>query len=141
MNRLEHIAIEELWDLLDALEGSTETQRVLAAIAHKRGDSTRELAHRHNVSQQTIRNWIARFEERPIGHAPFDEDRSGRPRKLTEEDREQLADELKESPQAVGYDQCGWSPRLVSQHLQNEYGVEYSLRHVRRLLREAGVSQ
>lgn len=140
MDRLDHTTNEELWELLDHIDGSTETQRVLAAIAFKQGDSTSRLAERHNVSQQTIRNWLSRFEDRPLDDAPFDEHRGGRPRKLTEQEQEQLVAELQDSPQEVGFEQQAWFPRLVYHHLQSEYGVEYSLRHIRRLMREAGLS-
>ena len=140
MVRLEDIPKEDLWHLLDDIEGSVPTQRVLAAIATKQGDSTSRLADRHNVSQQTIRNWLDRFEDRPLEDAPFDDARAGRPRKLSEEEYERLMDELRESPEEVGFDRQAWFPRLVYHHLQSEYGVEYSLRHIRRLMREAGLT-
>lgn len=140
MVRLEDISKEGLWQLLDDIDGSVPTQRVLAAIATKQGDSTSRLADRHNVSQQTIRNWLNRFEDRPLDEAPFDDSRSGRPWKLTEDERERLMNELRESPEEVGFDRQAWFPRLVYHHLQSEYGVEYSLRHIRRLLREAGLT-
>lgn len=140
MVRLEDISKEDLWQLLDDIDGSVPTQRVLAAIATKQGDSTSRLADRHNVSQQTIRNWLDRFENRSLEDAPFDNPRAGRPRKLTEEEQDRLLAELNESPEAVGFDRQVWFPRLVYHHLQSEYGVEYSLRHIRRLMREAGLT-
>lgn len=140
MDRLEDIPTEDLWPLLDDIEESVPTQRVLAAIATKQSDSTSRLADRHNVSQQTIRNWLSRFEDRPLEDAPFDDPRAGRPRKLTEEEHERLVAELQQSPEAAGLDGQAWFPRLVYHHLQSEYGVEYSLRHIRRLMREAGLT-
>ncbi|MFB6198008.1 MAG: IS630 family transposase [Halobacteriaceae archaeon] len=140
MDRLEDIPTEDLWQLLDEMDGSVPTQRVLAAIAAKQGDSTSRLAERHNVSQQTIRNWLDRFETRPLDEAPFDEPRAGRPRKLSEEEHAQLIEELHDSPEAAGFDRQAWFPRLVYHHLKSEYGVEYSLRHIRRLMREADLT-
>jgi transposase len=140
MVRLEDIPKEDLWQLLDEIDGSIPTQRVLAAIATKQGDSTSRLADRHNVSQQTIRNWLDRFDNRPLEDAPFDEPRAGRPRKLTPDEQDRLMAELNESPEDVGFDRQAWFPRLVYHHLKSEYGVEYSLRHIRRLMREAGLT-
>ena len=140
MVRLEDIPKEDLWQLLDDIDGSVPTQRVLAAIATKQGDSTGRLADRHNVSQQTIRNWLDRFDNRPLEDAPFDDPRAGRPRKLTPDEQDRLMAELNESPKSVGFDRQAWFPRLVYHHLQSEYGVEYSLRHIRRLMREAGLT-
>jgi transposase len=140
MVRLKDIPTEDLWQLLDEIDDSVPTQRVLAAIAAKQGDSTSRLADRHNVSQQTIRNWLDRFENRPLEDAPFDDHRTGRPRKLSEEEHDQLLADLQESPESVGFDRQAWFPRLVYHHLNSEYGVEYSLRHIRRLMREAGLT-
>lgn len=74
---------------------------MLAAYAYKQGESTSRLADRHNVSQQTIRNWLSRFETRPLEDAPFDKSRTGRPRNLTEKEYDQLITELRESPEAL----------------------------------------
>lgn len=92
------------------------------------------------MSQQTIRNWSSRFEERPFQEAPFDEQRGGRPRKSTDEEQEQLVGEFRDSPQVVGFEQQAWFPLLVYHHLQSKYVVEYSLHHMRRLMCEAGLS-
>lgn len=140
MARLDHLTIAKLTTLLGDLEDAVPAQRVLAVIAYKQGDSTARLAERHGVSQQTIRNWLDRFEERPLEEAPFDEHRAGRPRKLTDEEHTQLMEVLQESPEAVGFDYQAWFPRLVYHHLQSEYDVAYSLRHIRRLMHEAGLS-
>lgn len=140
MDRLEDIPMEDLWQLLEDIDEGVPTQRVLAVIAAKQGDSTSRLAERHHVSQQTIRNWLSRFEARPLDDAPFDEPRAGRPRKLSDEEHEQLIEVLQQSPESAGLDRQAWFPRLVYHHLQSEYGVEYSLRHIRRLMHEAGLS-
>lgn len=140
MARLDDIVKEDLWGLLDEVDESVPTQRVLAAIAAKQGDSTSRLADRHNVTQQTIRNWLRRFDDQPLDEAPYDDPRAGRPRKLSEEEHGRLIAELQDSPVAVGFDRQSWVPRLVYHHLKNKYDVEYSLRHVRRVMHEAGVS-
>jgi len=48
--------------------------------------------------------------------------------------------EVNESPEGVGFDRQAWFPWLVYHHLKSEYSVEYSLRHIRRLMREAGLT-
>jgi transposase len=137
---LDHITIAELSEFLDEVDDSVPTQRILTAIADKQGDSTSRLAERHNVSQQTIRNWLQRFENRHLKDAPFDEQRDGRPRKLTEDELADLTAVLEDSPEKHGFDQQAWVPRLVYHHLKSEYSVEYSLRHIRRLMHDAGLS-
>lgn len=138
MGRLDEIPLEDLHEQLERTTGNTPTQRVLAAIGRKQGATLAELAERHNVAEKTIRNWLDRFAERPLPDAPYDEQRPGRPAKLVGEARDAFLEDLEQSPDELGYDRQAWYPALVRHHLGEEYDVEYSLRHVYRLLRDAG---
>ncbi len=140
MGRVDHLRLDELHEQLDRTEGNVPTQRVLAAIGRKQGATLEELAERHNVTEKTIRNWLDRFTDRPLEEAPYDDERSGRPAKLSDEEKADFLADLQHSPEELGYDQHSWYPVLAHHHLKGEYGVEYSLRHVYRLLDEAGLS-
>lgn len=140
MGRLDNLSLEELHSQLEQTEGNTPTQRVLAAIGRKQGDKLDTLAERHNVAEKTIRNWLARFEDKPLPEAPYDEDRSGRPPKLSDSELNDLFEDLHESPAEFGFDREVWFPELVHQHVQQKFDVEYSLRHIYRLMDEAGLS-
>lgn len=140
MGRLDHLTLEELHEQLERTEGNVPTQRVLAAIGRKQGATLDELAERHNVTEKTVRNWLDRFADQPLEDAPYDEERSGRPSKLTDEEKAEFLADLQESPEDFGYDRHAWYPVLAHHHLSEEYGVEYSLRHVYRLLEEAGLT-
>ena len=140
MSRLEHTSVEELHEVLAEVEQGTPTQRILAAIAYKQGDTKTQLAERHDVTWKTVDNWLNRFAEQPIEHAPYDEQRPGRPPELTDDQRTELFEDLHEAPDEFGYDRLAWFPTLVHHHLKETFGVEYSLRHIRRLMHEAGLS-
>ena len=140
MSRLEHISIKELHELLSEVGESTPTERILAAIAYKQGDSKTQLAERHDVTWKTVHSWLNRFAEQPIEQAPYDEHRSGRPAKLTDEQKEELFEDLHDLPEEFGYDRQVWFPVLVHHHVDEKFGVEYSLRHIRRLMNKAGLS-
>lgn len=140
MIQLKDISLEDLRTQLAEVEGKAPTQRVETAIGRKLGLSTETLAELHDVSDQTIRNWLNRFKEQPIDQAPYDDPRSGRPSKLTDEEKTEFFADLHESPEEAGYDRQVWFPLLAYHHLMETYDVEYSLRHVYRLLDEAGLS-
>ena len=140
MGQLESVSMEELHDLLSEVDEGTPTQRILAAIAYKQGDSKTRLAERHGVTWKTVDNWLDRFAEQPIVEAPYDERRPGRPPKLAEEQRNALLTDLHHSPDEFGYDSKTWFPILVSHHVKETFDIEYSLRHVRRLMDEAEVA-
>jgi transposase len=140
MDRLDGITLEELQKLREQTEGEIPRERVLAAIGRKQGDTLETLAERHGVVEKTIRNWLDRFEREPIEQAPYDEDRPGRPSKLDKDQREQFFQQLQQSPTELGYDQQAWSPTLLLHHVKQEYGVEYSEGHARKLLSKAELS-
>lgn len=140
MIQLEKTSLEELRSLLDEVEEKVPTQRVLAAIGRKLGASTEDLVELHDVSGDTIRNWLKRFKEQPIDQAPCDDPRSGRPPKLSNEKKVEFFTDLHESPEEFGYDRQVWFPLLAYHHLKDKYEVEYSLPHIRRMMREAGLS-
>jgi transposase len=140
MGRLDDVTLEELQELRERTHGEIPRERVLAAIGRKQGDTLDTLAERHGVVEKTIRNWLDRFEEEPIEQAPYDEQRPGRPSKLEEEQREQLFAQLQHPPTDLGYEQQAWSSKLLLHHVEQEYGVEYSRGHARKLLGKAELS-
>ena len=140
MGRLDDTTLEELYELREQVEGEKPRERVLVAIGRKQGDEIETLAARHGVVEKTIRNWLDRFVEQPIEQAPYDAPRPGGPSKLTAEQREHLEEVLQDSPTELGYDQQAWSPKLLLHYVAHEYDVEYSVRHARYLLTEAGLS-
>jgi transposase len=140
MGRLDNITLEELHDLRERTEGEVPRERVLAAIGRKQGDEIATLAERHGVVKKTIRNWLDRFAEEPIEQAPYDAPRPGRPSKLEEHEREELFEQLQEPPTELGYEQQAWSTKLLLHHVKEEYGVEYSEGHARKLMAKAELS-
>jgi len=140
VGRLDDITLEELQELRERTEGEIPRERVLAAIARKQGDHLDKLAERHDVVEKTIRNWLDRFEKLPLEEAPYDEARSGRPAKLTEHQRDELFDDFKKSPEEFDYNRQAWTSTLASHHIEEKFGVEYTDRHVRYLMEEAGLS-
>lgn len=140
MGRLDDISLEELQDLRERTEGEIPRERVLAAIGRKQGDTLARLAERHGVVEKTIRNWLDRFAAEPLEEAPYDEQRPGRPAKLTDEQKEQVIKEFTRPPTELGYDRQAWTSSLAAHHIETTYDVDYTVRHVRYLLNEAGLS-
>lgn len=139
------VSVEELRDVLAEVEGKKPTQRLMAAINYLEEDGVTmdEIAQRYGYTAGWLSRWLTRFERlesEPFEAVVYDEDRSGRPSELTEEEKQQFKDILHEPPEEVGLDAPAWSVPLARNYLSEEFDVEYSNRHVRRLLREAGLS-
>ena len=137
MSHLEEVSISDLQAALDRAEGKKPTQRLITAIAYKNGVTQTELAEWYGVQRRTIYNWLTRFDEREIESAIRDDDRSGRPRKLTPDQQAELYDALGGDPETVDIDASAWSPELVQTYVRDRFDVRYSLSSCRRLLDEA----
>ena len=140
MSRLDDITLEELHELREQVEGEKPRERVLVAIGRKQGDEIETLAARHGVVEKTIRNWLDRFVREPIEEALSDDTSPGRPPDLEADDRKQLFEQLQQPPTELGYEQQAWSSKLLVHYVKDEYGVEYSRGHARKLLSKAGLS-
>lgn len=140
MDHFETISLEDLQQALDDVEGKKPTKRLLAAIAYKNGVTQTELAEWYGVQRRTIYSWLKRLEEQPIKEAVHDAHRSGRPRKLSNDQQETLRHDLHQPPHEVGYDAAAWTPELVSRYITERFDIEYSLPSCRRLMKESGLS-
>jgi transposase len=136
MGKLDGIDADELRARLADADDPKAVRRLVVALAYDDGESVETLSRRYGFPRSTIYYWLDRFESRPLKAALVDDPRPGRPRELTAEQRRELEATLADPPAAHGYDADEWTTELVRHHVASTYGVEYSIRHVRRLLRE-----
>ena len=139
MDHLDEITVEDLQRALDDVTDKKSTQRLLAAIAYKRGITQSELAEWYDVERKTIYNWLTRLDADSLERAVADAPRPGRTRKLAGERRDEFERTLHRPPTDAGYDSQAWTPALVQTLLEEVYDVEYSLPSCRRLMKEAGL--
>lgn len=138
MPRLEDVPADSLRSELESLDEHRPLRRLLAAILYKGGPSVPDIADWLDVREATVYAWFDRLEEaEDLGEAIRDRPRPGRPAKLPPEERDVVLRQLAEPPSAAGLDATEWDVELARGHLAAEHGVEYSPRHVRRLLAEA----
>lgn len=140
MTHLDGISSADLRAALDEIDGSRPSRRLIAAIAYKHGVAQTELAEWFGVERKTVYNWLSRLEERPdaLEDAARDAPRSGRPSKLSDDQRAQLADLLGNTPESAGYEGSEWDSSLLRRHVRDEYGVEYTAASCLRLLEDLG---
>jgi transposase len=86
MARIGEIPVEVLEDAMIEIDGYREIERLIAAIIYKRGPSVPMLAKWFDKREATIYEWFNRLEDQPIREAIQDEQRPGRPSKLTDEE-------------------------------------------------------
>lgn len=140
MARLEDVTVGDLEAALDDATGKKATMRLLAAIVYMRGPSVPMIADWFDVREATVYRWFDRLESEPVERAVRDRHRSGRPPKLDDARREAFRRAVRAPPAEAGYERPGWTTALARRFLREEFDVDYSRRHVQRLLKEAGLS-
>lgn len=139
--KIRDTSLEELREYLAEEEDGKAVKRLVTAIAYKHGQSPAELEKMYDISRQNIYEWLDRIEDRGLPDALYDEPKPGRPSKLTEDQIEQFADTLQKPPGDAGYDIDVWDPKRARHLLNEQFGVEYTRRHVRRLMTKAGLAR
>lgn len=140
-DKISNVSVEELKEKLRAIDDDGKAvKRVFTAIAYKNGDSPYEIQKKYGISQSSIYGWLDRIEKRGLDDAIYDDSPPGADSKLTDEQWDELFSILDESPKEVGYDFPIWKPKIVRDWLKEQFDVDYTLRHIRRLLKKAGFS-
>lgn len=134
----EKIPNEELDELKQRLreidDDGKAVKRLISAIAYKQGFSPAEIEETFGLSKKNVYLWLDRIEDKGLDQALYDRPKPGRPSKLSTEQLRELEAALEESPTNFGYSEETWTPSLVQDWVTSTYNVEYSLRHIRRLM-------
>jgi transposase len=87
---------------------------------------------------RTVEYWVRNFEARGFA-ALIDQERSGRPGRLTDEQLEIVGGALRQSPVEAGVAGGGlWDGKTLSSFLQRRFGVNLQARQCQRLFRRLG---
>ncbi|MFW6296304.1 MAG: helix-turn-helix domain-containing protein [Halothece sp.] len=113
-------------------------QRIQIMLLADEGRSQAEICDILECSQPTARYWI-QMARNDQGHN-WKESPLGRPKKLNEEHIERLKELVSHSPKEFGYPWERWTANWLSKHLQKEFGVKVTDRHINRLLKQMGLS-
>jgi transposase len=114
-------------------------KRIHATLLNDDGKTSGEIAEILKAPRSKVSQWLSNYEEH--GHESFLEGhRTGRPCKLTPVEKKELGDIVESGPVAYGFLSGVWTAVMVGRVIQNEFGIEYDARHVRRILDELDFS-
>ena len=116
-----------------------ETRRRLAVALRKKGLSIRQVAEQVGCAPASVSRWDRAFtREGPAGLAP--KPQGGSRPKLSEEQREALVSLLIKGARAAGFSTELWTLPRVQQVIQREFGVQYHVGHLSRVMHDLGFS-
>ena len=124
-------ALAELW-----LRGGElrRMHRLHVLLLVSLGRSCYEVAAWFGENPRTIERWVQRYEAQGL-EGLQDHHHGGRPSKLSAEQAPRLEQQLRQAPPLLGYGQARWSGKLLCRHLEEHYGLRFSLRQCQRLMR------
>jgi transposase len=114
---------------------SQRAQMILLSIRRRK---VPEIANIFGVCEPTVRFWIHSFNE----HGPdglYDQPRSGRPRKVTADVKDEMIQLVQDDPNRAGYLATVWTVAMLALALVKTMGVTASLGAVRKTLHQVGL--
>lgn len=114
-------------------------RRGRAVLGYIEGTRVIDLAAQLQVSRGSVNHWLQWYEAQGTeglltGTAP------GPARRLSTEQRDDLARIIDEGPVAAGYMSGVWTGPMIGNLIESRFGVRYHNHHVPRLLNELGFS-
>lgn len=116
-----------------------EQKRRMGYQLLRQGVSRTEVAKRLGVRWATVNDWMKRLEAEGK-RSWHDKQRSGRPQKLTGSQKRKLKRILKRGALKYGYPTELWTLKRVAEVIEKEFGVEYNVTHIWRVLRSLGLT-
>jgi transposase len=122
-----------------------ERLRLIAADRFDEGKKSAEIAAYLGADDQRVREWRRVYNRAGGGDAGRAALKSrkptGRPRKLTDGQRQQLPTLLAQGPAAHGYGEAYlWTTKLIARLIKDRFGVEHHHDHVGVILHELGIT-
>lgn len=126
--------------LQDEIRRSDESRydhRLHGVLLVAQGMTCPEVAKLLGDSPRTVENWVHEFEK--LGLAGLTEgERSGRPRRLGEDQLKEIGAVLRRMPRDFGLGGNLWDGKTLASWIEREHGIELGVRQCQRLFRQLG---
>lgn len=126
-----------LQDEIRRSEDARYDHRLHAVLMVAQGLSARQTAGYLGDSPRTVEYWVNRFNEEGLAGLA-ETPRQGRPSRLSQEQLDEAAQALRDSPRLHGIDANLWDGKTLSHWIARQWGVELGVRQCQRLFRTLG---
>lgn len=116
------------------------SQRAQMLLLSNKRRCIADIARTFDASENTIRQWIVRFETEGIDCLD-DRPRSGRPPKVKAASLPTIEEDLLTPPRSLGYRFNSWTLFALTRHIAQKLGIELSIATARRLMKALGFAK
>ncbi|MFN0123972.1 MAG: IS630 family transposase [Blastocatellia bacterium] len=110
---------------------------ILVIQALVRGLSSEQVAMAFSMSAAQVESYAKKYLCYGVAGVAFKQ-KSGRPSKLTKDQRRQLEKMIEDGPQKAGFAGACWRSPMIQDLIQREFGVFYSVFYIAELMRNLG---
>jgi transposase len=128
-------AVLVLQDEIQRSEEARYDHRLHAVLLVAKGMNCPKVAELLGDSERTVRFWISRYLRHGL-QGLVENERPGRPGRLTPEQVERIGVVLRGTPDAVGLRSGFWDGKSLSTFIRNEFHVDIGVRQCQRLFRQ-----
>lgn len=131
-----HVAFV-LQDEIRRSEDARYDHRLHAVLLVAKGMSCPAVADYLGDPERTVRLWIHRYQVDGL-QGLIENERSGRPPRITEKQLNQIASALRAKPEDVGMNGGIWDGKTLSAFIRKSFGIPLGMRQCQRLFRQLG---
>lgn len=110
-------------------------RRIHAVLLNADGKTSGQVASLLNAPRSKVSQWLQFYDEYGL-EGLLEGQRSGRPSLLDAKQKQTLDDIVESGPRAYGFLSGVWTAIMIQNVIEEEFGVAYDPRHVRRILDE-----
>lgn len=126
-----------LQDEIRRTDESRYNHRLHALLLVAQGMSYREVAKLLGDSPRSVQYWVFHFEQQGL-QGIVEGERSGRPMRLTELQKEEINKLLRGTPEEAGMEGGKWNGKLLSAYIKHTYNITIGVRQCQRLFHSFG---
>ena len=119
-----------VFGLQDEIRRSKESRydhRLHGVLLEAKGMSCPEVSRLLGDSRRAVEYWVRSFEERGLAGL-VEGERTGRPRRLSDKQIEEIGSVLRQAPESVGIDRGLWDGKGLAEFIKRQYGVKLGVR-------------
>jgi len=132
---LPNISLKTIENIYRIEKNAKSKIRLQCAILRKEGKTLEEISDVTKKSKSTIGDILMRFNKKGIV-AKDAIKQNGQPKKLSDSQRKKVKKMLEKKPVDKGFPFVVWTTKLVGYAIKKMFGVIYSLRQIRNLLKK-----
>ena len=126
-----------LQDEIRRSEESRYDHRLHGVLLVAQGMTCPQVSQLLGDSPRTIEYWVNRFEEKGLSGL-IDGERTGRPRRLSELQLEEISSVLRQTPESVGMTGALWDGKGLSAFIRTRYEVKLKVRQCQNIFNQMG---